>query len=277
MRRNDPKLAALLTVLLLGAGVASAAVKVKVYEGSRKIGTGTQTHTVVSLDSGKTVFTVGRFGSSVGIGPNGANWYSQDCFTITVDKQRSTKVPCELKAVKSGPDAGIVEAVWSFEAGPVKATFELRDGDGKLLVTVQFPKAKSRGLSLRCYPSTFAGGWKQGMKLRQRRGVTAVREMAMGSTVKGKGALSPEETWVLFQDDHFDVAKTKKKAEGPCAVLYNPQEAAKAWASVDNYACYFSLTPKADVDAVHLMVWDFQGLTNAEALDYMKKLKVTPE
>ena len=277
MRRNEVKLAALLAILTLGAGMAAAAVKVKVHEGTKKLGKGTQTYTVATLDSGKAVFVVGRSGSSVGLGPNGANWYSADCFTITVGKQRSTKVPCEMKVLKTEPGIGVVEAVWSFEAGPAKARFEVRDGDDKVLVTVTFPKAKSRGLSVRSYPSTFAGGWKQGFKLRQRRGITATREMPMGSTLKGKGTLSAEENWVLFQDDHFDVAKTKNKREGPCAVLYNPKEAAKAWASVENYACYLYFIPKADVDAAHLMFWDFQGLTNEEALEYMKKLKVKAE
>ena len=158
--------------------------------------------------------------------------------------------------------------------GPAGALLELRNDDDKLLLTVKLPEAKTRAVQLVCYPSSFAGGYQQGKTIRKRHSFTATRDIALGEKHGVNMTLTEQEPWVLFTDDHFDVAH--HRGAGPCAALYFPHEVSQATAATGNYACYFTLVPKPDVVALHIVLWDFTGVTNKDALDYMRSIELVP-
>ena len=261
---------------LLTCRLAVAAVTVKVAKSKDKTGV----VTYVAMDSGKKVYRVNHFQIGVGLGPQGANWYSGPAFLeIGIGKARASKRPTTVNVLQKGPEAGVVEITWQFDEGTAKARFEVRDGDDKVLVTVELPKAETRWVRFRCYPSSFGGGWKQGLELRQRRGITAkldhkVMDPATKKEKRLSQRLSADEPWVMYMDDHFDVAVAGKKDLGPCGLLYSPEEIAKAVAMVNNYNCDTSLTPKPDATSIRVALWDFTGKTNAEALEIMKAVSV---
>lgn len=234
--------------------------------------------TIVVMDSGAKRYDVKYSARGVGLGPQAANWYGGDGFLeIFVDKAVASKTPAKVELAKQGPDSVIAEITWEFEQGPATARFELKDGDDKLFVTFTLSKTGKRVVRLRCYPSDFAGGWKQGELIRRRHVVTPTLDRAIyDEATKKQGhlkrALAPEEKWVLFMDDHFDVAKTAKKTNGPCAIFLDPAECQSASIIVGHYSSEVYLTPKPNATTVKCVLWDFTGKTNAEAIETMKKL-----
>ena len=168
----------------------------------------------------------------------------------------------------------MVKVAWDMPDGLVEALLELRSGDDKLLLTVKFPEAKARAVQLLCYPSSFAGGYHQGKQIRKRHSFTATRDITLGEKHGVDATLTERDPWVLFADDHFDVAHNR--GAGPCAALYFPHEVSRATAATGNYACYFTLVPKPDVAALHIVLWDFTGVTNADALEYMRSIELVP-
>jgi hypothetical protein len=260
--------AALLTSISLAATTAK--------KFTREIKDGTLS--VISMDSGAKKYRVKHNPRGVGLGPQSANWYGNEGFLeIFVDKDDASKQPAKVELVKEGPNSAITKITWEFKQGPVTATFELKDRDDKLFVTFTFPKATKREIRLRCYPSDFAGGSKQGKGIRRRHILTPTSDHAIFDEITErekpvKRKLAPEENWVLFMDDHFDVAKTEKKTNGPCAIFLNPAECGSAKVYVGNYSSTITLAPKADSDTLKCILWDFTGKTNAEAIKNMKAI-----
>jgi len=228
--------------------------------------------TLVKLDSGTRIYELRFNGKQIGLGPKDANWYGNGFLHIGIDGKKSSESDGVLSVVKRGPKVGLVNVTWQSPGGPVTALFELRDRDDKLLVTLKLPDAKSRSIQLQCYPSSFAGGYRPGKDTRKRHTVTANREVVLGNRNNEDIMLTREEPWALFADDHFDFAL--KRGIGPCAALYYPHETKSAKARTSNYASYLILQPLEDVKEVHLVLWDFEGISNAKAIEYMKALEL---
>ena len=230
--------------------------------------------TAVQLDSGRKIFAIRSGGRHVGLGPGIENWYGNGFLVVDISGAKTDSRDAALTVVKRGPEVGSVNVTWHLPNGPVTALFELRDGDDKLLLTLKLPKATHRTVRFLCYPSSFAGGYTKGKAIRKRHGVTATREVVLGDKHGFNTPLTAAEPWALFMDDHFDVAH--KRGAGPCAALYFPREVTKATASTSNYSCYLTLQPKPDVTELHVVLWDFTGMSNADAVQYMKGLSVSP-
>lgn len=230
--------------------------------------------TAVRLDSGRKVFTVRFDGKQAGLGPAFENWYGNGFFTLFVGSAKSSACHATLEVVGRGPDAGVVRIVWDMPDGQAEALFELRDGDDKLLLTLKLPRSRVRSVRFLCYPSAFAGGYQKGLAVRKRHTFTATQDVTLDGKHGVTTPLSDAEPWVLFADDHFDVAH--KRGVGPCAALYFPHEVSKAAAVTSNYACYLNLVPKATVQELHVVLWDFAGMSNAAALEYVKALELVP-
>jgi hypothetical protein len=264
----------LLGVALLGS-ISFAAATAKKVTLKRKDG-GIQA--ILVLRSGTARFDIKHSPKGVGLGPQSTNWYGGDGFLeLFVDQAVASKQTAKVELVKEGPESVVGQITWAFEQGPATARFELKDGDDKLFVTFTFPKATKQIVRLRCYPSDFAGGWKQGENIRRRRVMTSKSDEAIfdEDTKKQKmirRALGPDEKWVLFMDDHFDVAKTEKKTNGSCAIFLDPTECKEAKIAVGHYSSEVHLSPKEGATTIKCVLWDFTGKANAEAIEYMKKL-----
>ena len=272
LRTNLAGLSLLISTMAAFADVGVTTERVKDRKGKPT------TWTAVSLDSGRTVCQIRFNGKQVGLGPNQANWYHNGFLAVTIGKTKTTESEGSMEVVERGPDRGIVRVRWPTGPGSVTAHFELRDGDDKLLLTIGLPKEENRHVELLCYPSSYAGGYHKGKEIRKRHALTAKSgtDLANGDHSNSL-PLGLDAPWALFMDDHFDVAKREDKRLGPCAVLCNPNETKTATIRVTNYACYLRLWPKPDVDAVHLVLWDFQGMSNGASIDYMKSIEVDYE
>lgn len=259
-------------MLLLAASEAGVTVE-KAQIRSRK---GELTDWVgVRMDSGRKVFEVRFDGHSVGLGPGSENWYGNGFLKITLGPTDVLASEGGLAVVASGPDKGVVRITWPANPDPVSAEFELRDGDNKLLVTLSLGAASSAAVKLTCYPSSFAGGYRPGKALRQRHAMTATRDIVLGEEHGVRTVLTEREPWVLFMDDHFDVAAGR--GTGPCAALYFPHEVAQATALTQSYACYLNLRPKPGTGTLHVVLWEFDDLANAEAARFMKATELAPD
>ena len=229
----------------------------------------------ISMKSGAKSFMVRLKDGAVGLGPKMENWYGGGFLLITCGESREATSPARMALVRAEPEVAEVHVTWQMKDGPVVARFVFRDGEDKLWLTVKMPKAEKRSVRLRCYPSSFAGGWKQGEKIRKRHTVTAKQDLIIGEKRRFKVTHGPDEPWVLSMDDHFDVAQ--KRGVGPCAALFFREELSKAQSDIGHYSVDLTLTPKPDVEEIHIVLWDFIGVTNADAVTYMKSPGITPE
>jgi len=229
------------------------------------------------MQSGETKHFVRFYQNRVGLRPNGANWEGGESF-LAVRYGKQDLLPCDatIRFADESEKRAVVEVVWKTAAGPLTARFEMRDGRDSLFVSMELPPGKDRVVQLMAYPSSYGGGWQQGMALRKRQMVTPSGVDAWvgpRDVVKTLGAAEP---WFLWQDDHFDVAKTRNKDEGPCAFLYNPADAVRVDAQLANYASFVKLYPKGeDKTSLRFALWDFMGQTNEAAAARMKT--VTPD
>ncbi len=209
-------------------------------------------------------------------GPSNANWYCNGFFKITSYKFDSTKAPFEVKDVAKG-EVGAFTACWKDGGFEFETKFTLPDNAEQLLISTKViaapPKLKAYFVDMLCYPSSMAGGWRKGMKLRKRGALTPSRTVNIDQ--KGQELkLDKKENWCLFYDSYFDFGKSR--GEGPCAFLYNPQETTRAIVRVTNYSCNAILAYPVKNPA-NIMLWDFHKMTNKQAMDYMKSLKVSDE
>jgi hypothetical protein len=239
----------------------------------QKFDTKTGPVTVVTVKNDVKTWTLRFDGAGVGFGPNSVNWYTgPDAEEVWVGKAQGSKSSPAFAVTARGPEAGGAEMSWAFPEGAARLRFELRDQEDALRITLEGPKSVARVLRLRCYPSSFAGGWKDGAEVRERRLITPTMDQKIEKGMAMKKDLTAGDTWVLYLDDHFDVAKTGNKAEGPCALAFDAStfEAGQVTGSGYNYDT--TLSTKAGSERLRVAIWDFQGLTNAEAQERVKRI-----
>ncbi len=198
--------------------------------------------------------------------PASCNWYHSGFLRILIDGEDVGKYPlADFSALDSG-ERGLCRMVWEYPGGRVRLSFVLDPGDRGLKTQILLsPKQppKSVVVSLNCYPSFFTSHYKrQGA----RKIVTPGGEVKEGARLAGPAV---EHWWALYKDDVFDVARGE--GEGPCAMLLIPAQAETVDFAPGGYAVGTTITFKADQSDLRLAFWDFKGMTNAEALDYMKE------
>jgi len=243
-----------------------------------------------TLSTGKTEFVVwlpgkvdgatNEWRSPVGMPrPSNANWYQSGFYEVKFGRDANHQYKTEIGEVKAGEEQGSMTIIWHHPKARIATTLILLDGDDKLLLETELePKAKfkSYAVKLRAYPSAYAGGYKAGMKTRDRGGLTPKRELKREAKADNMGyinaRLAKDEPWVLLLDKHYDVAANR--CDGPCAAAYSPKEVLRADVSVQNYSCYFTARYPAKVTTSHLIVWDFKGMSNAQAKEYMKAVTI---
>ena len=229
--------------------------------------------------SGKVDAATNEWRSAIGMSkPSKANWYQNAFYSVKIGAKASRECATELGEVHAG-EKGVATVIWRHPKARIVAKFILLDRDDKLLVeTTVEPRGriKTYELKLTCYPSSMAGGYKPGLKTRDREALTARRVMKRPTKPDNKGyltaTLAKDEPWVLFYDKYYDVAHNR--GEGPCAAAYSTKEVGRAQAHASNYACFLTLHYPARTRTSHLILWDFKGMTNAAAKDYMRDLEI---
>lgn len=197
--------------------------------------------------------------------PASCNWYHSGFLRILLDGEDIGQYPlADFAALDSG-ERGLCRMVWDYPGGRVRVSFVL-EADGRCLKTqillAPNQPPTSISLALNCYPSFFTSHYKrQGA----RRILTPATEVKEGATANVPAA---DNWWALYQDEVFDVARGE--GEGPCALLLMPAQADEVHFAPGGYAVPTTITFKPDQRDLRLAFWDFKGLTNAEALEYLK-------
>jgi hypothetical protein len=200
--------------------------------------------------------------------PTVANWYHSGFFFIRVNGQEVGELPLlDMRATERGPRGGC-HLVWETPDARVRLQFLLAPGSERLLCQVtctpkQDRRVESIEILLRCYPSFFtAYNKRQG----DRTLITPRTEGHEPSTVTLEPAA---DTWLLYQDTVFDVAKGE--GDGPCAMLFLPDEVAAGTVELTNYPVNTTLKAAPGTQRLRFAFWDFAGRTNAEALAFLRE------
>ncbi|MBN1446194.1 MAG: hypothetical protein JW957_08850 [Candidatus Omnitrophica bacterium] len=230
---------------------------------------------------GKSDAATGAWRGTIGMAsPSRTNWDLNSFYNVIINGKTASGYPMTVDEAAGG-EKGTLKISWHHPDALVTTEFNLLDGDDKLILTTTvLPKVKIPGyeVTLTAYPSSWAGGGEPGAAIRKREGLTAVRVLERTEKEDNRGSvtatLEKNEPWVLFYDKYFDVAENR--GDGPCAALFSTKEASAASANVGNYACQLKISYPAEDKPVssHMLIWDFKGMTNQAAIEYMKALEI---
>jgi hypothetical protein len=290
MRSSNVALLTILTVIPIRAWCADEAASVHVSDMGREVAPATWECTAghlvakqkVMLQTGATAYTFlasgcqdpshqgkhpcaeGNFGMP---GPTAANWYWGGFLRIEVNGSEATVCDIrDLRVLEEGP-RGSFQIIWShpdaevglrllMEAGSnhVDADLVWRPREG---VTVQ-----SVSLVLTCYPSFFtAAQHRKG----ERHCATPRTDQAETSSLM----LQPsEDTYLYYYDTVFDVARGE--GGGPCALVLDPASVRAGRVDIGDYAVQTRLDLAPEAGEARLGLYDFTGLTNAAAGEYLR-------
>jgi len=237
----------------------------------------------ITMDTGRTRYGI-RYGACVDkahgdkvvpyegyIGmplPTSCNWYHGGFLFIVINGADIGATRLKGMRVAEGGERGAVDMVWDADAALVKARFLTLANDDKLLVEISLrPKKeiKSLALRMRCYPSFFTSHHK---RFGERAVTSAVTTRLQGPEAVTAEIAPEKEWWLFYADNVFDVAR--KEGEGPCAMLFLPEQCVRGSMHITNYPVETSLELKPSVRSIRLAFWDFKGRTNADALASLK-------
>lgn len=204
--------------------------------------------------------------------PSSANWYANEFFSFDVNGITTANTTVEITNISSGTDKGSVSFLYTGKNFTAALTITLADNDDKLMLEFKpdcrDAAQKTCKISFLCYPSSLAGGWQAGLKLRKREALTSMRTLTESDKYV---PLENNEPWILFYDLNFDVKDNR--GEGPCALLFNPKECVRKEVLVGNYSCNLNFWYPMN-KAAQFILWDFNKWSNESACKYMKELNI---
>ena len=217
-----------------------------------------------------------RYCGSFGWVPPNCNWYHDGFFRLTLNEDQSVNYRFRLMETRSGAK-GQARFGADLPDARVVVTFSLLPGDDKLRLDLKLQPNAGKGIEsasvfFGCYPSDFAPHSPQ---TRRRATLTAKREL-LNPGPKGSpsgAALTVEEPWVLFYDRHYDVAHGR--GAGPCALAYDVSRCT-ATARCGSYQCSVDAKLRPGVGEISFVLWDLSGVGNADAIEYMRSLRIAP-
>ncbi len=237
---------------------------------------------LITLSNAKSSFTLnlngkvdpqGKLNGKLGmLRPSSANWYANEFFSFDVNGMTPADTTVEITKLDSGTEKGSVTLLYSGKDFTAVLTVTLADNDDKLMLEFK-PECrdatqKTYGVSFLCYPSSLAGGWQAGLKLRKREALTPLRTLPESGKYV---SLENNEPWILFYDLHFDVKNNR--GEGPCALMFSPKECVRKEVLVGNYSCVLKFRYSMNT-ASQFILWDFCKWSNESALNYLKALDI---
>jgi hypothetical protein len=237
----------------------------------------------VVLDSGKVAYTI-KYSSCVDpshpgvrvneegyIGmptPSAANWYHSGFFFVRINGQEVGEAPLlDMRATERG-ERGACHLVWETADARVRVQFLVSSGSERLLCQVDClprdgKKVDSIEVMCRCYPSFFTSYQK-------RQGDRTLITPRSTTHEPAAVPLDPAaDTYLLYQDGVFDVAKGE--GDGPCAMLFLPEEIAGGTVQLTEYPVTTTLQAAPGVRRLRFAFWDFTGRTNAAAAEFLTK------
>ncbi|MDD4870019.1 MAG: hypothetical protein PHR77_05615 [Kiritimatiellae bacterium] len=237
----------------------------------------------IALDSGKKCYTLkyracidpshpGVRASEEGyIGmptPSSANWYHSGFFFITINGKDIGETPLiDMRVTETGT-RGACHMVWDTPDATVRVQFLVASGSDHLLSDVSWtakPDKKIESVNVRfnCYPSYFTShNRRQGDR-------TVITPRIEKHETTAFDLVPNEDLYLLYLDGVFDVAKGE--GDGPCAMLFLPEEIASGKINISNYPVGTSLKAVPTAKRLRFAFWDLTGTTNAVAKVYFKE------
>jgi len=212
---------------------------------------------------GKHPCAEGNFGMP---DPVSANWYWGGFFRVLVNGADATV--CDIKdlRVTEHDNRGAFQIVWAHPDAEVGLRLMVLPGGNHVLaLLVWHPREGKTVTSVRvqltCYPSFFTAA-------RNRKGERHCRTPRIDDTEPNTLTLEPEQdTYLYYYDAIFDVANGE--GDGPCAALLSPKAVAGGKVAIGNYAVQTEIDLKPEAGEARLAFYDFTGLKNAEAENYL--------
>lgn len=236
----------------------------------------------IKLDSGAREYTIqlqgcfdpahgdqhpcneGTFGMPT---PTRANWYAAGFMKILVNDVNATLYQRQLPRVLETGERGVVQFQWAHPAADVGLRFMMLPGGICLMGDLQWRPREGQTvetveLALTCYPSFFTAA----------RNRTGDRHVMTPRTDAQEGRsldiIPGEDTWLYYYDTVFDLANGE--GDGPCGML-PPPGMTGGRAGIGGYAVSTSINLDPEAGKARLGFYDFTGMTNAEAEQYMKQ------
>ena len=212
----------------------------------------------------------------IGIGvryPTKRGWYENGFVNIYLGEEsifgHTAKI--DLNLVK-----GIIEVCWDVEGESIKMLFTAEDNSDNFSLEIK-NELKIKNIPIRvefcCYPGDYK---KKEPDKRDRWIATAKRQISHGEgpTSKRTVTLDPEEEyWIFYYDKKLDPIKLGKWS-ATCGLLYSPDEPEKVEVEIWNYPIKTRFYYPARVKSMHYVLWEFAGISNSQAMEYMKKLEI---
>ncbi|NSW57766.1 MAG: hypothetical protein HPY44_17295 [Armatimonadetes bacterium] len=201
-----------------------------------------------------------HFGSGLGMtGPSYRNWYDAGFIDVVLDGQSlDTCTPAFTTLDTAGGQ--VLQGVWRTAKGTVTLRFGLLEGGLSIRGVIEGAGEIAPRVDLFAIPSAGNGDWADMAKF-------AVYET--GEVDSGKPLDLPQGAdWILLGDRNYDVPR--EKAEGPCAVLFG-QPAPAVHHDGGTYVVKVTGSYPAGTSEFSLLVWDFNGLSNAQALAELRR------
>ena len=199
--------------------------------------------------------------------PCAANWYHSGFFFIKVNGQEIGELPMAHMRIIEAGTRGACQMVWDTSAAAVRVQFLALPGGDRLLSQVTWRVKPGRTVTsvsahFRCYPSFFT-------TYHQRQGDrTVTTPRAERHEPETLDLVPAADTFLLYTDGVFDVAK--KEGDGPCAMLFLPEEIASGKVQLASYSVNTYLEARPEAKRLRFTFWDFAGRVNADARAYLE-------
>jgi len=198
--------------------------------------------------------------------PSVSNWYHTGFFHIEMNGKQLGIYPLTDMRVTETGNRGACHMVWDTPDAVARVQFLLEPGSDHLLTQLGWTTKPGRAVNsvkvrLTCYPSYFTAAHNR----KGDRTLTTPRTTAH-ETARVK-LVPTRDTYLLYTDGVFDVAKGE--GDGPCAMLFLPEEIAAGNVRVTGYPVQTVLEAAPGIHRLRFAFWDFTGKTNADARAYM--------
>jgi hypothetical protein len=212
---------------------------------------------------GKHPCNEGNFGMP---DPTADNWYWGGFMQILVNGSDAALYGRDdLRVTETGARGGF-QVIWAHPDAEVGLRLMLPAESNHVLgylVWKPRPGATVQSVALRltCYPSFFTAA-------RQRKGERHCRTPRVDVAEPQTLELVPDQdTYLYYYDAVFDVARGE--GDGPCAAMVAPQSVQGGRVAITDYPVLTAIDLKAEAGEARLAFYDFTGLTNEQAADYL--------
>ena len=199
--------------------------------------------------------------------PITGNWYWCGFFQVMVNGTDAVAYRVsDMRVIETGA-RGAFQIVWQHPEAEIGLRLMMLPGANHVMTDLIWrPKAgatiKSVSVRMICYPSFFTTSQH---RKGERHCQTPRTDMMEPKTLD----LDPaKDTYLYYYDTVFDMAKGE--GNGPCAALVAPAGVQGGKVEIGDYAVITNLDLKPEAGQARLSFYDFAGLTNAAARDYLK-------